>query len=138
MQADSSSAELEAMARTALASFESRRSFFGLFQKSSDDYFEPVTAFRVFVRTIDPSRFNEEQLSDVVAIISRVVTFLEDYLATRVGPKDVRQRIFLYDSSRDLRDAKQWIAQRSSPDPAKRPSDERRPLAAEHSPRSPT
>ena len=122
MHADSSSAELEAIARHALASFESRRSVFGLFQKSSAEYFDAVAVFRAFVRKIDPNQFNEEQLSEVVAIISRVVTFLEDYLATRVSHSDVTQRIFLSDTIRDLRDAKHWIAQRYSPDPAKRPS----------------
>lgn len=120
MQSNSSSAELEAVARQALASFESRRLFFGLFQQRSTEYFDAVAALRAFVRSIDPNRFNEEQLSDVVAIISRCVTFLEDYLATHVSHRDVRQRIFLADSIRDLRDARQWIAQRSFPDPAKR------------------
>ena len=132
MDTDSSSAELEAIARQALASFESRRSWFGL-QKRSVEYFDAVAGLRAFVRKIDPNRFNDEQLSEVVAIISRVVTFLEDYLATRVSHRDVTQRIFLADSIRDLRDARHWIAQRHSPDPAKRPSDdERRRLAAEH------
>ena len=131
---DIENAELEAIARHALASFESRRSLFGLFQKRSAEYFDAVAALRAFVRKIDPNRFNEEQLSEVVAIISRFVTFLEDYLATRVSHRDVTQRIFLADSIRDLRDARHWIAQRFSPDPAKRPSDdERRRLAAEHS-----
>ena len=137
MDTHSSSAELEAIARQALASFESRRSLFGLFAKKSAEYFDAVAALRAFVRKIDPNRFNEEQLSEVVAIIGRVVTFLEDYLATRVSHRDVTQRIFLADSIRDLRDARHWIAQRYSPDPAKRPSDdERRRLAAEHAAKS--
>ena len=129
MHTDSSSAELEAIARQALASFESRRSLFGLFQKRSAEYFDAVAAFRAFVRKIVPNRLNEEQLSEVVAIIGRIVTFLEDYLATRVSHRDVTQRVFLADSIRDLRDARHWIAQRYSPDPAKRPSDDelRRP-----------
>jgi hypothetical protein len=118
---DIENAELEAIARQALASFESRRSLFGLFQKRSAEYFDAVAALRAFVRKIDPNRFNEEQLSEVVAIIGRCVTFLEDYLATRVSHRDVTQRIFLADSIRDLRDARHWIAQRYSPDPAKRP-----------------
>ena len=138
MHTDSSSAELEAIARQALASFESRRSLFGLFQKRSAEYFDAVAALRAFVRKIDPNRFNEEQLSEVGAIISRVVTFLEDYLATHVSHRDVTQRIFLADSIRDLRDARHWIAQRYSPDPTKRPSDdERKRLAAEHAAKSP-
>jgi hypothetical protein len=137
MDTDSSSAELEAIARQAFASFESRRSLFGLFQNRSAEYFDAVAALRAFVRKIDPNRFNEEQLSEVGAIISRVVTFLEDYLATRVSHRDVTQRIFLADSIRDLRDARHWIAQRYSPDPAKRPSDEeRKRLAAEHAAKS--
>jgi|SRR5688572_2300367 len=123
MHTDSSSAELEAIARQALSSFESRRSLFGLFQKRSAEYFDAVAALRAFVRKIDPNRYDEEQLSEVVAIIGRIVTFLEDYLATRVSHRDVTQRIFLADSIRDLRDARQWIAQRYSPDPANRPSD---------------
>jgi len=122
MHTDSSSAELEAIARQALASFESRRSLFGLFQKRSAEYFDAVAALRAFVRKIDTNRFNEEQLSEVVAIIGRFVTFLEDYLATHVSHRDVTQRIFLADSIRDLRDARHWIAQRYFPDPAKRPS----------------
>jgi hypothetical protein len=106
---------------------------FGLFRKRSAEYFDAVATLRAFVRKIDPNRFNEEQLSEVVAIIGRVVTFLEDHLASRVSHRDVTQRIFLADSIRDLRDAKQWITQRYSPDPAKRPSDdERRRLGAEH------
>jgi hypothetical protein len=137
MHTDSSSAELEAIARQALASFESRRSLFGLFQQKSPEYFDAVAALRAFVRKIDPNRFNEEQLSEVVAIIGRIVTFLEDYLATRVSQRDVTQRIFLADSIRDLRDARHWIAQQYSPDPAKRPSeDERRRLAAERAAKS--
>ena len=137
MHTDSSSAELEAVARQALVAFESRRSLFGLFAKKSAGYFDAVAALRAFVRKIDPNRFNDEQLSEVVAIIGRVVTFLEDYLATRVSHRDVTQRIFLADSIRDLRDARHWIAQRYSPDPAKRPSDdERRRLAAEHAAKS--
>jgi hypothetical protein len=137
MHTDSSSAELEAIARQALASFESRRSLFGLFQKRSAEYFDAVAALRAFVRNIDPNRFNEEHLSEVVEIIGRFVTFLEDYLATHVSHRDVTQRIFLADSIRDLRDARHWIAQRYSPDPAKRPSDdERRRLAAEHAAKS--
>jgi hypothetical protein len=133
MRTDSSSAELEAIARQALASFESRRFLFGLFHKRSAEYFDAVAALRAFVRKIDPNRFNDEQLSEVVAIIGRIVTFLEDHLATRVSHRDITQRVFLADSIRDLRDAKHWIAQRYSPDPAKRPSDdERRRLAAEH------
>jgi len=76
MHTDSSSAELEAIARQALASFESRRSLFGLFQKRSTEYFDAVAALRAFVRKIDPNRFNEEQLSEVVAIIGRFVTFV--------------------------------------------------------------
>jgi len=120
MHTDTSSAELEAIARQALASFESRRLFFGLFQKRSAEYFDAVGTLRAFVRKIDPNRFNEEQLSEVVAIIGRTVTFLEDYLATRVSHRDITQRIFLSDSIRDLRDAKHWIAQGYSPDPAKR------------------
>jgi hypothetical protein len=114
------------MARQALASFESRRVLFGLFQKKSAAYFDAVVALRASVRKIDPHRFNEEQLSEVVTIIGRVVTFLEDYLATRVSHRDVTQRIFLSDSIRDLRDAKHWIAQGYSPEPAKRPSDDER------------
>jgi hypothetical protein len=69
---DIENAELEAIARQALASFESRRSLFGLFQKRSAEYFDAVAALRAFVRTIDPNRFNEEQLSEVVAIIGRM------------------------------------------------------------------
>ena len=88
MDTHSSSAELEAIARQALASFESRRSLFGLFQKRSAEYFDAVAALRAFVRKIDPNRFNEEQLSEVVAIIGRVVTFLEDYLATPTAYKN--------------------------------------------------
>jgi hypothetical protein len=122
MHTDSSSAELDAIARQALASFESRRVLFGLFQKRSAEYFDAVAALRAFVRKIDPNRFNEEQLSEVVAVIGRIVTFLEDYLATRVSQRDVTQRLFLADSIRHLRDAKHWIAQGYSPDPAKRPS----------------
>ena len=126
MHTDSSSAELEAIASHALASFESRRYLFGLFQKRSVEYFDAVAAFRAFVRNTDPNRFNDEQLSEVVAIVSRMVTFLEDHLATRVSHRDVTQRIFLADSIRDLRDARHWIAQRYSPDAAKRPSDDER------------
>ncbi|HET7288691.1 MAG TPA: hypothetical protein VFI71_14515 [Pyrinomonadaceae bacterium] len=137
MDTDSSSTELEAIARQALASFESRRSLFGLFQRRSVEYFDAVAALRAFVRKIDPNRFNDEQLSEVVAIIGRIVTFLEDYLATRVSHRDVRQRIFLADSIRDLRDARHWIAQRYSPDAAKRPSDdERKRLDAEQAAKS--
>ena len=77
MHTDSSSAELEAIARQALASFESRRSLLGLFQKRSPEYFEAVAALRAFVRQLDPNRFNEESLSEVVAVIGRIVTFLE-------------------------------------------------------------
>src|SRR5262245_51937274 len=137
MHTDSSSAEIEAIARQALASFESRRSLFGLFQKRSAEYFDAVAALRAFVRKIDPNRYNEEQLSEVVVIVGGFVTFLEDYLATRVSHRDVTQRIFLADSIRDLRDARHWIAHRYSPDAAKRPSDdERRRLAAEHAAKS--
>jgi hypothetical protein len=123
MHTDSSSAELEAIARQAFASFESRRSWFGVFQKRSTEYFAAVAAFRAFVRKVDPNPFNEAQLSEVVAIIGRMVTFLEDYLATRVSHSDVTQRIFLADSIRDLRDARHWIGQRYSPDPANRPGE---------------
>jgi hypothetical protein len=118
---DASSAELEAIARQALASFASRRVFFGLFHKRSDEYFDAVAALRSFVRKIDPNRFNEEQLSEAVAVVGRVVTFLEDHLATRVSHRDITQRVFVSDSIRDLRDAKHWMAQGYSPDPAKRP-----------------
>ena len=88
-----------------------------MFQNSLAEWFDAVAAFRALIHKIDPDTFTEQQLADVDASITGVVTFLEQHLAREVSQNDTTQLRFLGDSIRDLRESKHWIAQGFSPDP---------------------
>jgi hypothetical protein len=130
MHSDPSSTELEQVAQQTLASFERRRAFWFFQNQQLADWFKAVANFRIFVRKLDPSTFNESDFVEVEATLGRVADFLEKHQTTQVSQDDSTQWVFLGDSIRELRDAKSWILQGYSADPSKRPTDEERRVAA--------
>lgn len=122
--------QLQEIARQTLASIAQRRQYLKFFGDPRAALFDAVALFREAVRNVDPSRFSEDQFADVVATLAGVIDRLEKRL-TIAHQNDVAARMVLADSIRDLREAKSWIAQGYSPDPAKRPSEEERRRVAE-------
>ncbi len=73
-------------------------------------------------RSIDVDSLNEDQFEIVVRLLNQIIDATESYLALHVDTGDTSQFCFLGDSVQRLKDARHWIAQGYSPDPAKRPS----------------
>ena len=126
-------ADIQEIARRTLQSIGRRNQLLDIFQNRRQALFELVGIFRPLVRSVDPSELSEDQFATIGTVLTRVIDSLEKHLAMNVRRDDVAQCMFLGDSIRDLREAKRWIAQGYSPDPAKRPTeDERRRNAEAH------
>jgi hypothetical protein len=75
---------------------------------------------------VDLSGFSEQDFAEVTDKLTQVIDLVEGYFARHVSSKDSGECQRLGDTLRGLREARKWIAQGLSPDPAKRPSDSER------------
>jgi hypothetical protein len=76
------------------------------------------------VESADPAGYSDDQFDAIDKVLGTVIAALEQHLARHVGQHDTVNCQALGDGIKRLREAKEWIAQGLSPDPAKRPSDE--------------
>ena len=76
------------------------------------------------VRAITPAGFTADQFEATDRLLGTILTALEAHFARAVDGRDTVTCQWLNDGINALRDAKEWIAQGLSPDPARRPSDE--------------
>jgi len=81
---------------------------------------------------LEPNRFSEQQFAEVEAVLSELIDALEHYiLGLHSSERALHQSYGRF--VREIREAKRWIAEGHSPDPARRPSEqELRERAANH------
>jgi hypothetical protein len=79
---------------------------------------------------VDPRDDSEELIAEVTAKLTLVISALENDFAHKSHPEDAAECQFLGVTLARLKDARKWIAQGLSPNPAKRPSDDARKAAA--------
>lgn len=123
--------EIQEIARQTLASMEQRSQLLSLFHRRRKKLLDALATFRAAVRPVDPQQFTEDQFVIVDSALAQVIDGLETSLANHVKATDTAQCMFLGDSIRELRDARQWIVQGCSPDPSRRPTEEERRKHAE-------
>jgi len=116
--------DIREIARQTLESVERGHQRLNIFSSRRNQLFDAVAGFRAVVRQIDPGAYAEDNFESVDRSLADVITVLQNHLTTNVQRSDVAQCMFLGDSIRDLREARYWIKQGYSPDPARRPSDD--------------
>lgn len=120
----SSSQYVEEIGRQTLEVLSQRRYRFMFWRDPSADIRASLRALMRVVRDLNPTNFSDEQFDTVDRLLDEIATALEMYLARHVSNQDTVNCQALGEGIRDLRDAKEWIAQGLSPDPARRPTDE--------------
>jgi hypothetical protein len=116
--------DLSEIARQTLHSIGDTNELLDLLRDRTLALLDAVALFRFLVRQIDPQGFTEDDFVSVQETIGGVLAAVERHMTTSVRRDDATQCIYLGDSIRDLREARSWIAQGYSPDPAKRPTEE--------------
>lgn len=75
---------------------------------------------------VDPAPFSEDQFVVLGDKLTRVIEAMERYFAKHATASNPAECQFLGSSVQRLKDARRWIAQGLSPDPARRPSEAER------------
>lgn len=120
----SSPQHVEQIGQQTLAVMNQRPSRLFFWKDPLSDFRAQLRNFVLVVKGVDPSEFSDEQFDAVDRLLTHVVSATERYLAQHIGTRDTVNCQAFGEAIRDLREAKEWIAQGLSPDPARRPSDE--------------
>ncbi len=122
MWSDSHTPSAEELGRQAIAYLHQRRwPRLRFWRDPRMDLYDSISGFMRVVHEIDISSFTEEQFAGATELLNQVIDSTESYLARHIDPNDTSQCYFLGDAARRLKDARHWIVQGYSPDPAKRP-----------------
>lgn len=125
-QERSTVAEIHLIAAQTLQRIERRERFFWFLTGRKADLHRQLAELVRCVGGLNPSGFSESDFSELTGELANVIDSLERYFAKLGNPNDPAECQFLGQSLTSLKDARRWIAQGQSPDPAKRmPADSR-------------
>lgn len=118
--------QIQVVAAQALKAINQQQSFWTFWYHDRQAINREIAELVDLVCKVDPSNFSEDEFAPLTDKLSRVIEALERYFAKHGNANDAAECQVLGSACQRLREARKWIAQGLSPDPAKRMSDAER------------